>query len=170
MVTDAQVRRLRRKRMEGKTQAAAAAAAGMSVRTARAWERGGLPSESKTPRSWRTRSDPFDGVWGSEIEPLLLRDSEGVLESTFLFEQLAERYPGRFGAGQVRTLQRRVREWRALQGPAREVFFPQVHPPGREAQLDFTHAGELGVTIGGEPLAHLLFELVLCASGWSTNA
>ena len=115
-----------------------------------------LVADAVRPVRWRV---------GERVEPLLLRDSEGVLESTFLFEQLAERYPGRFGAGQVRTLQRRVREWRALQGPAREVFFPQVHPPGREAQLDFTHAGELGVTIGGEPLAHLLFELVLCASG-----
>jgi len=166
VVTDAQVRRLRQKRMEGKTQAAAAAAAGMSVRAARAWERGPLPSEAKRPRSWRTRSDPFAEVWASEIEPLLVRDTEGVLESTFLFEHLARRHPGRFAAGQVRTLQRRVREWRACQGPPREVFFPQVHPPGREAQIDFTHASELGVTIAGEPLAHLLFEFVLCASGW----
>jgi DNA-binding XRE family transcriptional regulator len=166
MVTDEQVRRLRQKRMQGKTQAAAAASAGMSERTARAWERGSLPSEARQPRSWRTRSDPFAAVWASEIEPLLVRDAEGVLESAFLFEQLVERYPDRFAAGQVRTLQRRVREWRALHGPAREVFFPQVHPPGREAQIDFTHASELGVTIAGVSLDHLLFELVLSASGW----
>lgn len=166
MVTDAQVRRLRQKRMEEKTQAAAAAAAGMSVRTARSWEHGPLPSETQRPRSWRTRRDPFDAVWASEIEPLLVRDSEGVLESAFLFEELVRRHPGRFTRGQLRTLQRRVREWRAVQGPPREVFFSQVHPLGREAQIDFTHASELGVTIAGEPLAHLLFELVLCASGW----
>jgi hypothetical protein len=166
MVTDAQVRRLRQKRVERKTQAAAAAAAGMSVRTAREWERGLLPSATKRARTWRTRCDPFGEVWASEIEPLLGRDAEGVLESTFLFEQLAERYPGRFTLGQVRTLQRRVREWRALHGPAREVYFQQVHPLGREAQIDFTHAGELGVTIAGELLDHLLFELVLSASGW----
>jgi hypothetical protein len=166
MVTDGQVRRLRQKRMEGKTQAAAAAAAGMSVRTSRTWERGPLPSERKRPRTWRTRPDPFAEVWVREIEPLLVRDAEGVLESTFLFERLGEHYPGRFPAGQVRTLQRRVREWRALHGPAREVYFPQVHPLGREAQIDFTHAGELGITIAGESLDHLLFELVLSASGW----
>jgi hypothetical protein len=59
-----------------------------------------------------------------------------------------------------------VRAWRALEGPPREVFFPQVHVPGREAQIDFTHASELGVTIAGESLEHLLFEFVLCASGW----
>ena len=166
MVTDAQVRRLRQKRMEEKTQAAAAAAAGMSVRTARSWEHGPLPSETQRPRSWRTRRDPFDAVWASEIEPLLVRDSAGVLESAFLFEDLVRRHPGRFTRGQLRTLQRRVREWRAVQGPPREVFFSQVHPLGREAQIDFTHASELGVTIAGEPLVHLLFELVLCASGW----
>jgi hypothetical protein len=166
VVTDAQVRRLRQKRMEGKTQAAAAAAAGMSVRTARVWEAGRLPSEMQKPRSWRTRTDPFAEVWASEIEPLLVRDSEGVLESKFLFEELMRRHPGRFAPGQVRTLQRRVREWRALQGPPREVFFPQVHPLGREAQIDFTHAAELGIMIATEPLDHLLFEFVLCASGW----
>ena len=63
MVSDAQVRLLRQKRMEGKTQEAAAAAAGMSVRTARTWARGPLPAAGKTPRSWRTRPDPFAAVW-----------------------------------------------------------------------------------------------------------
>ena len=71
MVTDEQVRLLRRKRMNGKSQEASAAAAGMSVRTARVWERGALPSQTRKKRSWRTRNDPFDGVWALEIEPLL---------------------------------------------------------------------------------------------------
>ena len=88
MVTEEQVRRLRQKRMEGKSQAAAAAAAGMSERTGRRWEKGALPSQARAPRSWRTRVDPFAEVWESEIEPLLRRDKAGVLESTFLFEQL----------------------------------------------------------------------------------
>jgi hypothetical protein len=152
--------------MEGKTQEAAAAAAGMSERTARNWEGGPLPSEAKQPRSWRTRPDPFAAVWASEIEPLLQADTAGVLEATTLVELLAERYPERFGGGQLRTLQRRLRDWRALHGPGKEVFFPQEHVPGREAQLDFTHASELGVTIAGEPLDHLLFEFVLSYSGW----
>lgn len=71
MLTGEQVRLLRQKRMGGKTQEAAAAAAGMSVRTARQWERGALPSEKSKQRAWRTRRDPFEGVWLSEIEPLL---------------------------------------------------------------------------------------------------
>ena len=74
---------------------------------------------------------------------------------------------GRFGRPQLRTLQRRVRDYRALHGPDREVYFQEDHPPGREAQVDFTHCSELGVTIGGEPFRHLLFHLALSHSGWS---
>ena len=64
MVSDRQVRLLRKKRMEGKTLETAAASAGMSERTARTWQKGPLPSEAKTPRTWRTRPDPFAAVWG----------------------------------------------------------------------------------------------------------
>jgi transposase len=166
VVSDGQVQLLRQKRLEGKTQEAAAAAAGMSVRTAREWERGALPSESKSPRSWRTRADPFEGVWESDLVPLLVRDVERVLQATTLYEWLEERHPGRFSPGQLRTLQRRLREWRAVSGPAREVYFEQKAVPGREAQIDFTHASSLGVTIAGEPFDHLLFEFVLRFSGW----
>lgn len=166
MVNDAQVRRFRQKRMKGKTQEAAAAASGMSVRTARKWERGALPSELKPARSWRTRSDPFEEVWESELVALLERDAERVLEATTLLEWLEARHPGRFGPGQLRTLQRRLREWRALHGPPREVYFEQEAVPGREAQLDFTHAKSLGVTMAGEAFDHLLFEFLLRFSGW----
>ena len=55
---------------------------------------------------------------------------------------------------------------RALHGPDQEVYFPQEHPPGREAQIDFTHCGELKVTIVGQPYRHLLFQLILSPSGW----
>ena len=63
-------------------------------------------------------------------------------------------------------MQRRLQDWRALNGPDQEVHFPQEHPPGREAQIDFTHCNSLGVTIGGRPYRHLLFQLVLSHSGW----
>ena len=166
MMTDEQVRLLRQKRMQGQSQEASAAAAGMSVRTARKWESGSLPSTSKEPRSWRTRADPFEGVWDEEIVPLLVRDEERILQATTLFELLEQRHPGRFGVAQVRTLQRRIRDWRAVRGPEREVYFEQTHPPGREAQIDFTHCAELRILIAGEPFDHLLFEFVLCFSGW----
>ena len=46
------------------------------------------------------------------------------------------------------------------------MYFPQEHSPGREAQFDFTHCGELKVTIAGQPYPHLLFQLILSHSGW----
>lgn len=167
MVTDEQVRLLRQKRMEGKTQKTAAAVAGMSERTARNWEEGPLPSERNQRRHWRTRSDPFEEVWQSHVVPLLKADKKGVLRATTILEELDELFAGRFQPGQVRTLQRRVSEWRAVHGPEREVYFEQQHPPGREAALDFTHATDLGVTIAGHPLVHLLFALRLSFSGWT---
>ena len=110
MVTDVQVGMLRQKRMEKKTQETSAAMAGMSVRSARKWESGPLPSETKRAREWLTRPDAFAAVWALEIEPLLLADERGVLDARTLIGHLEERQPGVFGKGQVRTLQRRMRE------------------------------------------------------------
>ena len=170
MGTDQQVVLLRQKLMEGKTQQGAAASAAMSERSARKWQRGSLPSESKrSRRRWRSRPDPFADVWDSDAVPLLLTDPDGELSATTILEWLDERYPGRFGSSQLRTLQRRIRDYRAIHGSDREVYFQQDHPPGREAQVDFTHCTELGVTIGGEPFRHLLFQLVLSHSGWPTT-
>lgn len=167
MVTDSQVRLLRRKLMQGKRQVAAAAAAGMSERSGRTWKDGPLPSSRKVPREWRTRADPFAEVWETELVPLLERDEARVLEARTLLAELEKKHAGRFGEGQIRTLQRRLRDWRALCGPEREVMFPQEHPPGRECAFDFTHGKELGITVCGGPLDHLLFELVLSFSGWT---
>ena len=152
--------------MEGKKQQTAAAMAGMSERSARKWQCGPLPSETKQERRWRTRPDPFDGVREEEILPLLRGEAAGRLRATTIIEWLEEKFPGRFSASQLRTLQRRLQDWRALNGPDQEVYFPQEHPPGREAQLDFTHCNSLGVTIGGRRYRHLLFQLVLSHSGW----
>ena len=166
MVTDEQVRLLRKKLMKGQTQEAAAAAAGMSVRTARRWQQGPIPSESRKPRDWRTRPDPFAAVWESEVVPMLQADEKGALQATTILDHLNTSHPGEFGQAQLRTLQRRIRDWRALHGPDKEVFFEQEHPPGREAQIDFTHGTELGVKIGGIVFTHLLFQFILCFSGW----
>lgn len=167
MVTDAQVRLLRRKLDEGKRQEGAAAVAGMSVRSARRWQRGALPSQARAPRHWRTRKDPFADVWESEVVPLLESDKDGELQATTILEVLEAARPGRFGPAHLRTLQRRIRDWRALYGPDRQVYFEQVHPPGREAAVDFTHATELGVTILGQLLRHLLFLFRLSFSKWT---
>jgi len=167
MVTDEQVRLLRQKQMEGKKQETAAAAAAMSVRSARKWQRGSLPTETKKPRTWRTREDPFAEVWDRELVPLLGTDEKGVLQATTLLGWLQDKHPGKYDEGLLRTLQRRLRDWRALHGPPKEVFFEQEHVPGREGAFDFTDCGELGVTIGGEVFEHLLFELVLTYSSWT---
>ena len=153
--------------MSGKTLAAPGAAAGMSERTARHWQSGALPSTAKAPRTWRTREDPFAGVWESEVVPQLVADTEGRLQVLTLFTWLCRRHPGRFQAGQLRTLQRRVRDWRVQYGPDREVYFEQVAVPGREAAFDFTDASDLRVTVRGVPFPHLLFEWVLSYSKWT---
>jgi hypothetical protein len=136
----------------------------------REWDSGPAPSATKLPRDWRTRPDPFALVWPVDIEPLLKSDTKGVLEAKFVLETLSRKDPSRFHPGQVRTLQRRFRDWRALHGPDSEVYFQQVAVPGREAAIDFTHATDLGVTIGGVPFPHLLFEFVLSYSGWTWTA
>lgn len=166
MVKDAQVRLLRRKIMEKQKLVTAAAAAGMSERSGRKWKQGPLPSETKRPRTWRTRVDPFAAVWASDIEPMLVADEKGVLEARTILVELEQRHAGLYPMTLVRTLQRRMRDWRALHGPEREVFFEQVHPPGREGALDFTHGTELGVTIVGQLFEHLLFVFTLSFSGW----
>jgi len=153
--------------MNGNTQAAAAAASSMSLRTAREWDAGPVPSATKQLRDWRTRPDPFAAVWRTDVEPLLRSDTRGILEAKVMLELLRTRYPDQFHPGQARTLQRRFRDWRARHGIEPEVFFEQVAVPGREAAIDFTHATDLDVTIAGDPFPHLLFEFVLSYSHWT---
>jgi hypothetical protein len=168
MVTDEQVRQMRKyHRITGKP-ALAAAKAGMSETTARKYLRSGvLPSESGlVGRTWRTRSDPFGGVW-DEVRGLLAVNPG--LQAVTIFSCLQRRYPGRFQDGQLRTLQRRIKVWRATEGPAREVFFAQKHEPGELCQSDFTDMSKLGVTIGGRRFDHLLYHFVLTYSNWETG-
>jgi hypothetical protein len=149
---------------KGIPQVTAAAKAGMSERTARKYLRSGqMPSALRMPRTYRTRPDPFAEVW-PEVEALLRQD--GGLQAKTVFSDLNERYPGRFGAGTLRTLQRRFHVWRARSGPEREVYFPQIHRPGVQAQSDFTDMRALEVRLGGEPFPHLLYHFVLTYSNW----
>lgn len=143
----------------------AAMKAGMDRKTARKYLKAGkLPSEMKEPRRWRTREDPFEEHW-LEVEAML--EAEPGLEAKTLFEALVERYPDRYEEGQLRTLQRRVRHWRATTGPERDVKLGQAHRPGEASQGDFTWTQELGVTIAGEALALMLYVFVLPYSNWS---
>lgn len=142
----------------------AAMRAGIDRKTARKYVQGGkLPSELVTARDWRTREDPFVEHW-PEMEAQLV--DAPTLEAKTLFEVLTEKYPGRYDAGQLRTLQRRVKSWRAEGGPEKLVVLAQQHRPGEAAQTDFTSTSELAVTVAGEVFVHLLCVFVLPYSNW----
>jgi hypothetical protein len=89
-----------------------------------------------------------------------------TLEAKTVFEVLVEKYPGRYEPGQLRTLQRRLKCWRAERGPEKDVVLAQLHRPGEAAQTDFTWATELAVTIAGEAFDHMLCVFVLPYSNW----
>ncbi|MGH7817361.1 MAG: IS21 family transposase [Candidatus Binatia bacterium] len=164
MVTNAQVRRLKRLSKTEETQEMAAAKAGMDVKTARKYlANGSLPSESTPDRTWRTRGDPFERVW-EQIRKQI--DENPGLEAKTLFEALQRDSPGEFADGQLRTLQRHIKRWRATEGPGREVFFAQQHVPGRLGQSDFSCMNELVITIDGQSFPHMLYHFVLTYSNW----
>ena len=164
MVTDEQVRRLLTMSRKSMNKTLAAAKSGMDPKTARKYLRSGkLPSELKSRHTWRTREDPFETGWLWCQEQLELNPG---LEAKTLFEALKRQHPGQYQDGQLRTLQRRVKAWRATSGPAKEVFFSQVHRPGKLCQSDFTHMTELGVTIQGRLFEHLVYHFVLTYSNW----
>jgi hypothetical protein len=162
--TDAQVRLIMRERNNGRTQEQAAVKANLrSRKTVRKYERlGKLPSELKQARTYRTRSDPFEADW-DELEKMLQEAPE--LEAKTLFDWLCERHPGKYQEGQLRTLQRRVSNWRVLnENPV--LTLDQVHHPGEVLQTDGTWMNNLGITIQGAPFAHILIHSVLPYSNW----
>ena len=141
----------------------AAAMAGFSTSTgARLDADPRLPSQAHVPRG-RRRPDPLASVWDSDIVPML--EAVPDLRPVAILAELLRRYPD-LPPSIRRTLERRVRAWQALHGPAREVIFRQDHPPGRQGLSDFTDASALGVTIAGESLAHRLYHFRLAFSGW----
>lgn len=166
MVSDQQVKRLWRLRQRLSLEAAAAKS-GMDSKTARKYlQDRRLPSEMQEKHGWRTRPDPFVDTWEA-IRELLIGAPD--LQAKTLFEHLQRTYPGRFRDGQVRTLRRRIKHWRATEGPPREVFFAQEHRAGELCQSDFTHCRELGVTINGQAFPHLIYHFVLTYSNWETG-
>jgi hypothetical protein len=167
MVTDNQVRILMKALHTEKTKATAAAKAGLDEKTARKYERlGKLPSELNIEHDWRTREDPFEDIWPA-IQIQL--DLNPGLEAKTIFEYIQQKYPGKYMDGQLRTLQRRLKVWRALEGPPKEVFFPQDYKPGVLSQSDFTHMNKLNVTISGQRFSHLIYHFVLPYSNWETG-
>ena len=146
------------------TQELAAAKAGISERSARRIESSSSLPSQQPRRRWRSRADPFAAVWEPEIVPLL-RTAPALMALTIL-RKLQDDHPEQFPDGVIRTLQRRIRQWRALEGPEKEIFFPQAHAPGYQGLSDFTAMGDLRITIAGLAFDHLLYHFVLAFSRW----
>jgi len=167
MVTDNQIRRLRMLINKEKTQAIAASKAGMDEETARKYLKlGRLPSQIKAEHTWRTRKDKFKKVW-EELRGYL-KTNPG-LEAKTLFDHLQRTYEGKFSDGQLRTLQRKVKRWRALEGPEKEIYFAQKHYAGVLGESDFTNMNKLEVTIAGAEFNHLLYHFALTYSNWEAG-
>lgn len=148
-------------RETGHSQEVSSAMAGISVRSGRRIEKG--ERKEKAVRHWRTRKDPFAEVWEAELVPLLEKDAD--LTGLTLWEYLDEQYPGDYPYHLLRTLQRRVKHWRATEGPDQVVIFRQSVPPGHQGLSDFSRP-RTAITIAGEPYPHLLYQYRLASSGW----
>ena len=153
-----------KQRTEGDTQQQAGAKAGISESSGRRIDSGLLPKK-KESRYWRTRKDPFAKVWESEILPRI--EKTPTLVPTTLFEDLQDRHPGCFSNKLKRTFQRRVKAWKALHGPDKEVMFRQSKEAGRLGLSDFTELCDIEITLTGKPLNHRLYHFRLPYSGWS---
>ncbi len=146
------------------SQVKAAAKAGISERSARRINSGQHHVQSK-PRAYRTRKDPFDGLFETVLVPLLKANPE--LQPITLMDALEQHAPGRFDHSHLRTLQRRVKRWRTQHGPEQEVIFRQKHLPGVMGISDYTWANELNITLAGVPFKHKIYHFRLVFSGWS---
>jgi hypothetical protein len=164
MITQQQYKRLMNEYEKSHNLSHSAMKADVDRQTARKYIAAGKgPDELKNPHSWRTRPDPLEPVW-REAQSMLQAAPE--LEAKTLFDHFLARPESGLQETHLRTFQRRVRQWRALHGPEKEVFFAQNRQPGQLMQLDWTYARELNVTIGGELLDHLFCHCVLPYSNW----
>jgi hypothetical protein len=162
-VTEQQIGVYMSARALGQSQVTSAAKAGFSERTGRRIERGKRSSGRDQQRPWRTRKDPFEEVW--ELVPEL--EAAPELGAITLLEVLQRRYPGQYADGQLRTLQRRVKQWKVLYGQDKEVMFRQERPrPGQLGLSDFTQLKGVVITVGGQVLRHRLYHFRLAYSGW----
>ena len=147
------------------SQRTAAARAGFSERTARRFNLDPTPPSQRKIHHGRTVADPLEGFWENDLLPLLEKDC--ALQAVTLLRHLQSEHPVAFPDDRIRrTLERRVRQWRALNGPERDIIFRQTPEPGYMAQSDFTNADELRVTIAGQDFAHLLYHFVMVYSRW----
>jgi hypothetical protein len=141
------------------------AAAGASISVASAYRIESdprLPSQSKPTRG-RRRPDPLAEFFDRDVVPMLLAAPQ--LRPVAVFQELQRRYPA-VDESVRRTLERRIRGWRALHGADRDIVFRQVHEPGQMGLSDFTEMGDLEVHVAGVVLEHRLYHFRLACSGF----
>ncbi|MCY1212757.1 Integrase core domain protein [compost metagenome] len=161
-VTDHQMRLFMKYRQTHSVEVAAAKASISRATAFRMEKEQRLPSQNKPPRG-RRRPDPLEHIFDAEVVPLL-KAAPGI-RAVAVYDEMLRRHP-ELPEGIRRTLERRIRSWRAVHGEAQEVIFRQTHEPGRLGLSDFTDMGSLGVTIAGQPLDHLLYHFRLVWSGF----
>jgi transposase InsO family protein len=142
--------------------AAAAKAAFSTASAYRLEEDPRLPSQTASPRA-RRRPDPLAGIFEEEVVPLL--EAAPGLRPVAVFEELRRRHP-ELEHGIRRTLERRVRAWRAVHGPEQEVIFRQTHEPGHVGLSDFTDMADLPIVVAGMPLDHRLYHFRMAYGGF----
>jgi len=153
-------------RFKDESQERAAARSGFSERSGRRIEKDEGGPDHRKPRRHRTRKDPFASVWEPELVPML--EAHPALKPITLLEYLQRQYPGQYSDSIRRTLERRIKQWRANCGPEKDVIFRQLHEPGLMGISDFTEPKEsFHITIRGKALNHRLFHFRLPFSGWS---
>ena len=162
-ITEQQIRIYMKSRRKGKTQKIAASQIGFCRRSAYNIEKRGF-KVSKPEHNWKTREDPFEHIWEEEIVPMLEQNPH--LQAKTILGELQRSHSGEYPDTVLRTLQRRVRKWRAISGPEKEIIFRQNHPPGWQGMSDFTHGNKLGVTIQKEKLEHIFYHYRLVYSKW----
>ena len=136
---------------ETKTPPVAAAKASISAATAYRFEHDHRPPSTRQKIRGRRRPDPLADIFDSDVVPML--EAALGLRCVAIFEEMQRRHP-ELASGVRRTLERRIRAWRALHGAEQEVIFRQVHEPGRMGLSDFTDMADLAVTIAGVLLDH----------------
>ena len=164
-ITNQQVEIYMTSRKKGNTQETSAAKAGISNRSGRSIEQGYRQPPRDKAREWRTRKDPLASIWAQVLEPML--NASPGLQAITLLEHLQSQYPGEYPDSVLRTLQRRVKQWRTLHGPEKEVMFRQLHEPGQLGLSDFTQLKRVKITIASCAFEHLLYHFRLIYSKWS---
>ena len=143
--------------------ALSAAKAGISRAAGYRFEQEHRPPSSRKMLRGRRRPDPLVEFFDAEVVPMLT--AAPGLRAVAIFDEMRRRHP-ELPDGARRTLERRIRSWRALHGADQDVIFRQVHEPGRMGLSDFTDMAELGVSIAGQRLDHRLYHFRLAYSGF----